>query len=130
MRLRVFLPTVDGLSNSRNAAPNKVPIECIPMSALRLRDLFSTRLFCVVLILASTSPYRLMAGKLPPPFPAFECVAHSGSLLVDFTSGKAYGHAGLADCRCRRRAFRFGIVARKQDPDELTGSAGRKTHGL
>jgi hypothetical protein len=44
-RLGIESVPVDGLSNSRSGEPNKLPIECIPMSALGLRDLFSTRLF-------------------------------------------------------------------------------------
>src|SRR5438876_800544 len=57
-RLGIESVPVDELSNSHSAASNKPPIECIPKSALGLRDLFSTRLFRLALILASSSTIR------------------------------------------------------------------------
>ena len=48
----------DESSNSRCAEPDKPPIECIPTFALPLRRFFSTRLFGLALILASSSSIR------------------------------------------------------------------------
>lgn len=52
-----FIP-VDESLNIHSRGLDKRPIEAIPMFALRLRPSFSTRLFELALILASTSPIR------------------------------------------------------------------------